>query len=227
VGKRFRARTGRVAKKLRVLHVLGQVGQAPFHRLGIGHLVSVLPPVVAEGPYGGHQDHGLGDEARGSGHHVHELLQAQVGGEARLLDHVVGQAQGEAARPHGVGAVGDVAEGAHVDEGRVPLRRLHQVGEEGLPEKGGHGPHRPQVLGVDRLPLVGEAHPDLPQAALQVGEVLGQAHEGHDLAGHRELKPPFPGHAVGPAPEAQDDVPQGPVVHVYGPLELYPPGVQA
>ena len=183
--------------------------------------------MVAEGPYGGHQDHRLGDEARGAGHHVHELLQAEVRGETRLLHHEVRKAQGEEARPQGVRPVGDVAEGPHVNEGGVALGGLHQVGEEGLPEEGGHGPHRHKVLSVDGLALVGEGHPHPAEAPLQVLEVPGQAHEGHDLAGHGELKPPFPGHPVGLAPKAQDDVPEGAVVHVYGPLELYAPGVYA
>ncbi len=52
-------------------------------------------------------------------------------------------------------------------------------------------------------------------SALQVGDVGGQAEDGHDLAGHRDVEAVLARHAVGLAAQAVHDVAQLAVVHVY------------
>ena len=58
---------------------------------------------------------------------VEELLGAEIGAEAGLRHHVVGELQRGLGRDHRVAAVRDVGERAAVDERRVVLQRLHQV----------------------------------------------------------------------------------------------------
>ena len=52
-----------------------------------------------------------------------------------------------------------------------------------------------------------------------------QAQDGHDFAGHGNVKTVFPGNAVGFSPKADDDVAQGPVIHIYHALPNDPPGI--
>src|SRR5699024_3225024 len=51
--------------------------------------------------------------------------------------------------------------------------------------------------------------------------------DGHDLGGHGDDEAVLPGHAVDLPAQADDDVPQGPVVHVQAALDQHPPGVDA
>ena len=144
----------------------------------------------------------------------------RVSAEAGLGDHVVPQLQGSVGGRDRVAAVGDVGEGAAVDEGGGVLQGLDQIGADGVLQQGGHGPLGLQIGAVDWLPgaVVGHHHPAQP--GLQVREVGGQAEHGHDLRGHGDVEAVLPRDAVHLAPQAADDVPELPVVHVHAP----PPG---
>ena len=74
---------------------------------------------------------------------VEELLGPEVGAEAGLGHHVVGQLQRGARGDHGVAAMGDVGERPAMDEGRVALERLHEVGLDGVLEQHRHGARAP------------------------------------------------------------------------------------
>ena len=123
--------------------------------------------------------------------------------------------------------MGDVGKGPAVHNGGGALDGLHQVGVHGVPQQSGHGALGFDIAGVDRLAGVGVGDEDVPQALFQVVHVLGQAQDGHDLGGHGDDKAVLPGHAVDFAPQADDDVPQGAVVHIQAALDLDAPGVDA
>ena len=103
-----------------------QVGQALFQGLqvlgaqvGLGHAA-----VVLQGTDGGHHHHGTGLDACHAALDVQELLCSQVGTEAGLGDGVIPQLQGSLGGHDRVTAVGNVGEGAAVDEGGGPLQGL-------------------------------------------------------------------------------------------------------
>ena len=77
---------------------------------------------------------------------VHELLEAQVGAKARLGEHVVGVAESEAVTDDRAAAVGDVAERPGVDNHRLALGGLHQVGLDGVAQQRHHRPDRVDLL---------------------------------------------------------------------------------
>ena len=111
--------------------------------------------------------------------------------------------------------MGDVGEGAAVDDGGVVFQGLDQVGLDGVLEQDGHGAFRLQVMGGDRLTGAVVAHDDARQALLQVHQVGGQAEDCHNFGGNGDVKAVFPGHALHPAANAVDDVAELPVVHVH------------
>ena len=69
----------------------------------------------------------LGAKPRRAADDVAELLEAEVAGEARLGDHVVGQLERHAVGEDRVGRVRDVAERPGVHQRRLSLQRLHEV----------------------------------------------------------------------------------------------------
>ena len=176
-------------------------------------------------PHGGHQHHRVGGKAGHAALDVQEFLRAQVRAEARLGDHIVRQRQAQPGGHHAVAAVGDVGEGAAVDDGGVVLQRLDQVGVKGVLQKGGHGARRADLAGGHRLALVGVAHHDAGQPLLQIFQIGGQAEDGHHFAGHRDVKAVLPGGAVHLAAQAVGHIAQLPVVHVHAALPGHPAGV--
>ena len=101
-------------------------------------VLDVDAAVVLQRADGGHDHHRVGLQARLAALDVEELLGAQVGAEAGLGHHVVGQLQRRLRGDDGVAAVGDVGERAAVDERRVVLQRLHQVRLERVLQQHGH-----------------------------------------------------------------------------------------
>ena len=170
--------------------------------------------VVLEGAHRRHDHAGVGLKAGHAALDVAELLGTEVGAEARLGHYVVAQLHGRLGGHDGVAAMGDVGEGAAVDEGRRVLERLHEVGRDGVLEKGRHGTLGVQVVRRDGTLVVGVAHHDAAQALLEVGDGGGQAEHGHDLGGHRDVEAVLARHAVGHAAHAAHDVAQLAVVHV-------------
>ena len=171
--------------------------------------------VVLQRAHRGHDDHRVGIEARKAALDVEELLRAQVGAEAGLRHAVVAQRHGHARGHDGVAAVRDVGEGAAVHERRRAFQRLHEVRLEGVLQQRGHGALRLEVAGRDGLVVARVAHDDAGQALFEVGDGGGQAEDGHDLAGNRDVEAVLARHAVGLAAHAVHHVAQLAVVHVH------------
>ena len=107
-----------------------QIGNAALDRVHVGGVeVSGLDAaVVLQCTQRGDHHAGVRAQARLAALDVNELLSAQVGTEAGLGDHVLAQLEGGFGGCYGVAAVGNVGKRAAVDDGRVVLQRLHQVG---------------------------------------------------------------------------------------------------
>ena len=112
--------------------------------------------------------------------------------------------------------MGDVREGTAVNEGRRPLERLNQVRPDRLPQQQGHGTRHLQFVRPHGLATVIVADDDAAQPLLQILQARGETEDGHHLGGSSDHEAVLPRHAVDPAAESDDDVPQRPVVHVHG-----------
>ena len=64
--------------------------------------------------------------------------------------------------------MGNVGKGTAVDQGGGALQRLHQIGLDGVLQQGRHGALGLQVVGGDRLAVIGVGHHDAAQPRLQV-----------------------------------------------------------
>ena len=80
----------------------------------------------------------VGLEPRLAAFDVEEFLGAEIGAEARLGDHVVGELERGLGGDHRVAAMRDIGERTAMDEGRVVLERLHQVRRERILEQRRH-----------------------------------------------------------------------------------------
>ena len=114
--------------------------------------------------------------------------------------------------------MGDVGEGAAVDEGGVALEGLDQVGLDGVLEKRRHGALGVDVRNGDGLAVVGVGDHHAREAGLEVGEVRGQAEDRHDLGRDGDVKAVLARHAVRDAAQAVHHVAQLAVVHVHAAL---------
>ena len=110
--------------------------------------------------------------------------------------------------------MGDVGEGAAVDERGGMLQRLNQVGLQSVLQQSGHSALCVQVTGGDGLAGVSIADHQTSQSGLQVVDVGGQAQNRHDLGSHGDVVAVLTGGAVDLAAQAVNDEPQLTVVHI-------------
>ena len=111
--------------------------------------------------------------------------------------------------------MGDVGEGAAVDEGDVAFDRLNEVGLEGLEEKRKERA-RGAEFGAGKGRAVGaKTENDAVDARAQVFHVVREAENGHEFGSGRDVEARFSRDAVGRAPETRDDVAQHALVHVH------------
>ena len=86
-------------------------------------------------------------EPAGAADDVDELLEAEVAGEAAFSDDVVGELEADQVADQRAVPVGDVREGAGMDEGRLTLERLDEVRLERVLEEHGHRTGDLEVFG--------------------------------------------------------------------------------
>ena len=84
-----------------------------------------------------------------------------------------------------------------------------------------------EVGSADDLARSSLADDDSPEALFELGECFGETEDGHDLGGDGDVEARFARKGVGSAAEADDDLAQGPIVHVDDPVPDDPTGVDA
>ena len=195
------------------LHLLGALLEHGGRQRAPGH-DAVSPGVQLHRPHSRHHDRGVGYEARGPALDVEEPFGPHVGAEPGLGHQVLAGVNPDQVRHHRRVAVGDVAEGAGMDEHRGVLERLQEVGLDGVAHDHRHGPGGLQLLRRHRLTGRGVADDDAAHALPQVAQRASQREHGHHLGGRRDVEPRLPGDAVLLGAEAADDVAQRAVVDV-------------
>src|SRR5882672_1952541 len=211
-----RNNAGNAVVLLHVLDVALEVGDPLLQRLEVllRDRLQVRAAVVLHRAHRGDDHRRRRAQPRLAALDVDELLRPQVGAEARFGDHVVGELHRGLGRDHGVAAMGDVRERAAMDERRVVLERLDEVGLDRVLQQHRHRAVRLEILRENRFLLARVADDDLAQALLQVLERVGQAEDRHDLGGDDDIEPVLARVAVAGAAEAHGDVAQRAVVHV-------------
>src|SRR5689334_20688828 len=91
-----------------------------------------------ERPDGGDDHDAVGFETRLATLDVEELLGAEIGAKSGFGDDIVGELERRLGGNYRIAAMSDVGEGAAMNEGRIVLERLHQIGRERVLEQSGH-----------------------------------------------------------------------------------------
>ena len=81
---------------------------------------------------------------------VEEFLCPEIGAEARFRHHIVAELQRRLRRHHRIAAMGDIGEGAAMDEGRIVLQRLHEVRLHRILQQ-----HRHRAVGLEVAGMTG------------------------------------------------------------------------
>ena len=131
-----------------------EIVRAPFE---------VAVAVMLEGTHRRDQHDGARRQAADAGDDVEELLQAEIGCEAALGHDDVRELQRHPRGDERAVAVRDVRERPGMDECRLPLERLDEIRADRVLQQDHHRPGDAQLLGRDRLALVGRADGDPPQ----------------------------------------------------------------
>ena len=118
-----------------------EIGEALLQRRDVLLLEIVLGHAAMhlERADGGDDDDAIGLEPGFAAFDVEEFLRAEIGAEASLGDHVVGELERRRGGDHRIAAMRDIGEGAAMHEGRIVLERLHEVRRERILEQRRHG----------------------------------------------------------------------------------------
>ena len=114
-----------------------------------------------------------------------------------------------------------------MNKGWCAIDGLNQIGFEGIFENQSQGTLHLQITDIDWGSVVTVANHDAGQAFLQVLQISGQAKDGHDFRGNRNIEAIFTGHSVQGAAQANGDLPQGPIVQIHNPFPDNAAGVDS
>ena len=185
---------------LEIGETLLQAPQILLLEIVLGHAAMHL-----ERADGGDDHHASGLEPRLAAFDVEEFLGAEIGAEAGLGHHIVGELERGLGGDHRVAAMRDIGERTAMDEGRVVLERLHQIRRERILEQRRHRARGREILGGDGLLVARLADLDLAEPPLEIVEVAGQAEDRHHLRGDGDVEAGLARIAVGGAAERGDD----------------------
>ncbi len=114
--------------------------------------------------------------------------------------------------------MGDVGEGAGMDEGRLLFQRLEQVGHDGVLHQHSHGAGHAEILCGDGLWIadaVVSADHDAPDAFPHILQACGEGQDSHQLAGHRDVKACLAQGTISLVAQAHDDVAYRPIIDIH------------
>ena len=180
-----------------------------FVQLGLRHAA-----VILERANGRDNHNRIGLQVRQAALDVEEFLSTKVGAETGFRNGVVAQRHGHARSDNRIAAVGDIREGAAMDECRRAFERLHEVRLERIFQERAHGALGVQLASGDGLIGARVANNDAGQALFEVGDARSQAENRHDFGSDGDVETVLAGHARSLAAHAAHDVAQLAIVHV-------------
>ena len=113
-----------------------------------------------------------------------------------------------------------------MDNGRIALVGLHQVGQDGILEQGGHSALRFQITGIDGLFIMGKADKNIAEPPLEICPVGRQTEDGHHFRRGGNVKTRLARYPHGGTAQPYNRLPQCPVVHIHHPLPHDSAGVE-
>ena len=158
---------------------------------------------------------------------VDELFCAEVGAEARLRHHVVGQFQRRRGCKHRIAAVRDVGKRTAVNEGRVVFQGLHQVRFQSLLEQHRHRALSLEVPGEDGRQIPAVPDHDVAEPLLEVDQAFREAEDGHDFGSHDDVESVLARVAVAGTAQPHRNLAQRAIIHVDDTLPGDAPHVEA
>ncbi len=193
-----------------VPEAIGRTGHVWFLNLLVRHATMHLQRLQCD-----HQHRTVGLQSGLAAFDIVELLGTEVSTEAGLSDGVVAVAERHLRGHDGVAAMRDIGKRTAMNEGRRTLSGLHEVGLEGIHEQYGDGAFHAHVAYVEGLVVVVETEENIADAPFQVVDGCGEAHDGHNLGGRRDVETRLSQHAVGGGADAGDDGAQVTVVDIH------------
>ena len=128
-------------------------------------------------------------DARGAHDDVEVFLGAEISGESRFVDDVIGKTNPHLLREQTAGTMRNVSEGTGMYEGRCSLCGLHEVGHDCLVEQRHHCACRFKVGRGDGAARPRRSNDNRVEAAAQMaGVARGQGKNRHDLRRCRDDK---------------------------------------
>ena len=121
----------------------------------------------------------------------------------------------------------NVRKRAAMNQNRGIFQRLDEVGFDCVFHQSSHCAVRFQVTGIDRAVVISPGDQDIAHPFFQVHQVLCQAEDCHDLGSNSDDKAILTGNAVCLAAHADDNMPQGTVIHIHAAFEQDTPGVDS
>ena len=185
-----RYHNGQAELVLDIAHMPFKVRDALLERREIllGDVLQIAVAVILEGPDGRDDHHGRGPQTRLPALDVNEFLRPEVRAETRLRYDVIGELERRPRGKHRVATMRDVGERATVNEGRIVLKRLHQIRLQSLLEQYRHRALCIEVTGTDRSQIALVTHDDVTEPGLQIVKAGSQAEDRHDLRGHHNVE---------------------------------------
>ena len=142
--------------------VRGQVLRSP---LECGQASVEVAAVPLQRPDRRDEDGGVGCQPARTADDVDELLEAEIAAEAAFGNDVVRELQPDEIGDERAVAVRDVRKGPSVDERRLALERLHEIGLEGVLEQNGHRARNLELLGRHGVAVIRPGDRDRAEAA--------------------------------------------------------------
>ena len=168
-----------------VAHAVFQPGQVlleVFLRKRLARRARKRPGVHSmrlQGPNGRGDYRDVGHVARVPALHVPELLEPDIGPEARFGNVVVGQLQTDLVGHDRRLAHRDIGERPGVHQARLPFQRLEQIRVHRLAEPRGHGPGHVEVFGGDGLAPLVVGHDDPTHPLAEIFQIAEDGQDGH------------------------------------------------
>ena len=114
-----------------------------------------------------------------------------------------------------------------MNEGGVTLQSLHQIRQQSVAKKKSHRTSRAEVIGGHERTRIRDPNRNLAEPSPQIGVILGQNEDRHDLAGRGDIEPISTNNPVRLPAKSNRHLAKAPIIHVDDSRPKYPVQVKA